>query len=78
MVCVRNISVDTLHKGDTEDNNNKNSNIFNQSLAKLNLPPRINAPGADVITLNMLRRMKSSVINNTYQVKILKFPNNVG
>jgi hypothetical protein len=24
MVCVRNISVDTLHKGDTEDNNNNN------------------------------------------------------
>jgi hypothetical protein len=23
MVCLRNISVDTLHKGDTEDNNNK-------------------------------------------------------
>jgi hypothetical protein len=25
MVCVRNISVDTLHKGDTEDNNNNNN-----------------------------------------------------
>jgi len=24
-VCLRNISVDTLHKGDTEDNNNNNS-----------------------------------------------------
>jgi hypothetical protein len=24
MVCLRNISVDTLHKGDTEDNNNNN------------------------------------------------------
>jgi len=23
MVCLRNISVDILHKGDTEDNNNK-------------------------------------------------------
>jgi hypothetical protein len=22
MICLRNISVDTLHKGDTEDNNN--------------------------------------------------------
>jgi hypothetical protein len=22
MVCLRNISVDTLHKGDTKDNNN--------------------------------------------------------
>jgi hypothetical protein len=25
MVCLRNISVDTLHKGDTEDNNNINN-----------------------------------------------------
>jgi len=24
MVCLRNISVDTLHNGDTEDNNNNN------------------------------------------------------
>jgi hypothetical protein len=32
MVCLRNISVDTLHKGDTDDdddddNNNNNNNI---------------------------------------------------
>jgi hypothetical protein len=34
MVCLRNISVDTLHKGDTEDddddddnNNNNNNNV---------------------------------------------------
>jgi len=26
MVCIRNISVDTLHEGDTEDNNNSNNN----------------------------------------------------
>jgi hypothetical protein len=26
MVCLRNISVDTLHKGETEDNNNNNNN----------------------------------------------------
>jgi hypothetical protein len=26
MVCFRNGSVDTLHKGDTEDNNNNNNN----------------------------------------------------
>jgi hypothetical protein len=29
MVCLRNISVDTLHKGDTEDNNNNNNNNDN-------------------------------------------------
>jgi hypothetical protein len=30
MVCFRNISVDTLHKGDTEDNNDDN-NINNNN-----------------------------------------------
>jgi len=29
MVCLRNISVDTLHKGDTEGNNNNNNNNNN-------------------------------------------------
>jgi hypothetical protein len=24
MVCLRNVSVDTVHKGETEDNNNNN------------------------------------------------------
>jgi len=36
MVCLRNISVDTLHKGDTEDdddgNNNNNNNNNNNVL----------------------------------------------
>ena len=41
MVCLRNISVDTLHKGDTEgddddddddDNNNNNNKTFQTSL----------------------------------------------
>jgi hypothetical protein len=26
MVCLRNVSVDTLHKGDTDDNNNNKNN----------------------------------------------------
>jgi hypothetical protein len=26
MVCLRNISVDTLHKGDTEDDDDNNNN----------------------------------------------------
>jgi hypothetical protein len=36
MVCLRNISVDTLHKGDTEDdddddnNNNNNNNMLKE------------------------------------------------
>ena len=42
MVCLRNISVDTLHKGDTEDNNNNNKDghipkKLHQSLKLLNL-----------------------------------------
>jgi hypothetical protein len=42
MVCLRNISVNTLHKGDTEDgddddNNNNNSNN-NKHLEGLSLP----------------------------------------
>jgi hypothetical protein len=28
MACLRNTSVDTLHKGDTEDNNNNNKRQF--------------------------------------------------
>jgi hypothetical protein len=28
MVFLRNISVDTLHKGDTGDNNNNNNNSY--------------------------------------------------
>jgi len=31
MVCLRNISVDTLHKGDTEDNNNDDNNNNNNN-----------------------------------------------
>ena len=37
MVCLRNISVDTLYKGDTEDddnNNNNNNNNNNTSIFK--------------------------------------------
>jgi len=28
MVCLRNISVDTLHKGDTENDNDNNNNYI--------------------------------------------------
>jgi hypothetical protein len=31
MVCLRNISVDTLHKGDTEDNNNDDNDNNNNN-----------------------------------------------
>ena len=40
-VCLRNISVDTLHKGDTKDddnnnnNNNNNNNILTSCLSAL-------------------------------------------
>jgi hypothetical protein len=32
MVCLRNMSVDTLHKGDTEDDNNNNNNNNNNTM----------------------------------------------
>jgi hypothetical protein len=37
MVCLRNISVDTLHKGDTEDNNNNNNNNNNSESANVEI-----------------------------------------
>jgi len=47
MVCLRNISADTLHKGDTEDdddddddnNNNNNNNNNNMQGNRLNFRP---------------------------------------
>ena len=39
MVCLRNISVDTLHKGDNEDNNNNNNN--NKYRDKTNVEPEM-------------------------------------
>jgi hypothetical protein len=36
MVCLRNISVDTLHKGSTEDNNNNNNNNNNNTVINNN------------------------------------------
>jgi hypothetical protein len=44
MICLRNISVDTLHKGDTEDDddddddNNNNNNNNNINFLVLNAP----------------------------------------
>ena len=35
MVCLRNISVDTQHKGDTEDDNNNNNNNNNNNTIQL-------------------------------------------
>jgi len=32
MVCLRSISVDTLHKGDTEDDDDDNNNGSNNSI----------------------------------------------
>jgi len=46
MVCFRNISVDTLHKGDTEDNNNNNNNNHNN-----------NAGTSDIRTMNSNTRI---------------------
>jgi hypothetical protein len=38
MVCIRNISVDTLHKGNTQDNNNSHTtNMSSKSYGKMKL-----------------------------------------
>jgi len=37
MVCLRNISVDTLHKADTENNNNKSNVKWNNNNNKYNI-----------------------------------------
>ena len=46
MVCPRNISVDTLHKGDTEDNNNNNNN--NNSVEQCFLSEANSRPAAQL------------------------------
>jgi hypothetical protein len=38
MVFLRNISVDTLHKGDSENNNNNKFKIYSTLLSVRNLP----------------------------------------
>ena len=49
MVCLRNISVDTVHKGDTEDddddnnNNNNNNNTGTSDMSTMNSNTRIAA-----------------------------------
>jgi len=48
MVCVRNISVDTLHKGDNEDNNNNNDNN------------KVNAETNDMSTMNSNTRIAAT------------------
>jgi hypothetical protein len=41
MVCLRNISVNTLHKGETEDDNNNNNNNNNN----IYLTAKVLSPG---------------------------------
>jgi hypothetical protein len=37
MACLRNISVDTLHKGETEDNDNNNNNNNPSTTEEMNM-----------------------------------------
>jgi len=48
MVCLRNVSVDTLHRGDTEDNNNNNIN---------NNDNKANTGTSDIRTMNTYIRI---------------------
>jgi hypothetical protein len=41
MFCLRNISVDTLHKGDTEDDDDNNNNNNNNNLNTLGTDMRV-------------------------------------
>jgi hypothetical protein len=56
MVCLRNISVDTLHKGDTEDdddeNNNNNNNMPFGRCSRLEIPKPILHPNSPQPTLH--------------------------
>jgi len=44
MVCLRNISVDTLHKGDTKDKNNNNDDNNNNNIQQKPLMWRLICP----------------------------------
>jgi hypothetical protein len=41
MVCLRNISVDTLHKGDSEDDDDENNNNNNNNNNEINTFPPV-------------------------------------
>jgi hypothetical protein len=59
MVCLRNISVDTLHKGDTEDNNNNNNNNSNNNMARRDLVRRQRQQCHLLLSKEVMLRSKS-------------------
>jgi hypothetical protein len=57
---LRNISVDTLHKGDTEDNNNNNNNNNNtgtSDMRTMNSNTRIDGTQCSLVTWFFLRNI---------------------
>jgi putative aminopeptidase FrvX len=68
MVCLRNISVDTLHKGDIEDNNNNNNN--NNKV----IPAIIGATG----TISKSFRQYLSNIPEKHEIKEMQKNSHIG
>jgi len=61
MVCLRNRSVDTLHKGDTEDNNNNNKSNNNNTNNNTHFNRKTDQPS----TKKVKARGISEVVNST-------------
>jgi hypothetical protein len=61
MVCLRNISVDTLHKGDTEDDDDNNTNSNNNNNNSVEVLVRANSTVRKPITETV--RTTCSILN---------------
>jgi len=64
MVCLRNISVDTLYKGDNEDNNNNNNKFYFSTVIIVCLCPIFNYITVGSSTLIVLTNNINTVINS--------------
>ena len=68
MVCLRNISVDTLHKGDAKDNNNNNNNNNNSASNCIPPPPRFFSLSL-IISLSVRKFVLNGVIDDSKKVE---------
>ena len=65
MVCLRNISVDTLHKGDTDDNNNNNNNEkLKEKFGSYTRKTFDRFTTKDIYTWNITHNTKSTAVRN--------------
>jgi hypothetical protein len=80
MVCLRNISVDTLHKGKTEDNNNNNNNAvpswkLSPNVGRIEILETLdfltlNLNDAPALPLDALRRQMPSAVILIYSTQV--------